>query len=356
LGWLRTAVYSIISVLVLTAPMRAAVPEKPLEIGVLALGPRFEPVWQCGPKEYQSVSAARRPETLPFFVQGLRDELVKLKYVEDRPENAAKPGRHFALDVRMGTLRDMRAFAEDVARKRVDIIFAVSPAAVRVAQEETRDAPIPIVMAGVSDPVAEGFVRSLAQPGGYITGTSHQSVQGSAKRLELFAELMPGLRRLFAMHQPGYRASEASLEEIRPLAGQLNIDLIEWAVSNQEELRAALTRASWQAGDGIMILSDTLIIGNIDLVLETSLEQRVPVFGLQDFMADWGALATYGPSPYDVGAHDALYVDKISKGAKPGDLAIEPIDPTFVVNLKAAKCLGISPPLKVLRQADRIIR
>jgi len=105
-----------------------------------------------------------------------------------------------------------------------------------------------------------------------------------------------------------------------------------------------------------MVLTDTFIISNVDLVLETSLEHRVPAFGLQDYMADWGALAAYGPSAYESGAHDARYVDKISKGAKPGDLAIEPIDPTFVVSLKAAKCLGISPPLEVLRQADRIIR
>jgi putative ABC transport system substrate-binding protein len=82
----------------------------------------------------------------------------------------------------------------------------------------------------------------------------------------------------------------------------------------------------------------------------------VPTLGLQDYMADWGALAAYGPSAYQAGAHSAQYVDKISKGAKPGDLPIEPMDPTFVINLKAAECLGISLPLELLHQADRVIR
>jgi putative ABC transport system substrate-binding protein len=105
-----------------------------------------------------------------------------------------------------------------------------------------------------------------------------------------------------------------------------------------------------------MILPDSLIISNVDVILEASLERRIPAFGLQDFMADWGALGAYGPSAYQAGGRDAFYVDKISKGVKPGDLPVEPVDPTFVVNLKAAECLGISLPLEVLHQADRVIR
>jgi putative ABC transport system substrate-binding protein len=105
-----------------------------------------------------------------------------------------------------------------------------------------------------------------------------------------------------------------------------------------------------------MMVSDTLIISNIDLVLETSLEQRVPTFGVHDYMADWGAIAAYGPSAYRTGKHSALYVDKITKGANPADLPVVPVDPTFVINLRAAECLGLSPPLEVLHQADRIIR
>jgi putative ABC transport system substrate-binding protein len=134
------------------------------------------------------------------------------------------------------------------------------------------------------------------------------------------------------------------------------VDLLDWGVTSRDELQTVLAEARWQPGDGILIIPDTFIISNVDLVLETSLEQRVPTLGLQDYMADWGALAAYGPSAYQAGTHSAQYVDKISKGAKPGDLPIEPMDPTFVINLKAAECLGISLPLELLHQADRVIR
>jgi len=352
--WSRST--ATISLLLLAAATPAVAQEKPLEIGVLALGPRPIPDWRCGPGSYQLASAERRTETKPFYVLGLLDELEKLKYVEDRPENAGKPGRHFVLDLRMGTLAEVKGYAREFVRKRVDMIVAVATVAVQVAQEETRGSGIPILMTGVSDPVGEGFVKSLAQPGGTITGVSHQLVQGSAKRVELFKEMMPGLQRLIAIRRPGYRPSEESMADVRSVAKDLHIELVDWGVTSRQELEAALSKADWRDGDGIMILPDSLIISNVDLVIETSLEHRVPAFGLQDFMADWGAVAAYGPSAFEAGAHDALYVDKISKGARPGDLAIEPVDPIFVVNLKAAECLGVSLPLEVLRQADRVIR
>ncbi len=354
--WLRRVVASILAALWLTAALPAQAQQKPLQIGVLALGPRSIPVWHCGLEEHRLASAERRRETMPFYVMGLLDELKKLNYVEDRPENAGKPGRRFVLDLQMGTLPQVRGFAREFARKRVDIIVAVSTATVRVAQEETRDNPIPILMIGVSDPVGEGFVPSLARPGGFITGASHQSVQGSGKRVELFKETLPGLRRMITLRVPGYTPSEKAMVEIRAAARLLSIDVLDWTVTSREELQARLAKVDPATADGIMITPDSLIISNADLLLETSLEQRVPAFGQQDFMADWGALAAYGPSAYQTGGRTAWYLDKISKGAKPGELPIEPIDPIFVVNLKAAACLGVSVPLEVLHQADRIIR
>jgi putative ABC transport system substrate-binding protein len=241
-------------------------------------------------------------------------------------------------------------------QKPVDIIVTVATATVQIAQEETRGSRIPILMTSVSDPVRDGFARSLARPGGFITGVGHQMAQESSKRVELFKELMPDLRRLITVRRPGYRPSEESMREIRDVARDLKIDLLDLGINSREELQAVLAKTLWHSGDGIMVVPDTFIISNIDLVLETSLERHVPAFGAQDYMADWGALAAYGPSASESGAHVALYVDKIIKGAKPGDLAIEPIDPTFVVNLKAAQCLGISLSPDVLRHADRIIR
>jgi putative ABC transport system substrate-binding protein len=329
---------------------------KPLEIGVLALGPRNIPVWSCGPGGPQQAAAEPQRETVPFYVLGLLNELDKLKYVEDRPETARAPGRRFSVDIRMGTRDELVGFAREFTRKPVDVIVAVATTTVRIAQEATREHPIPILFPGISDPVADGFVASLARPGGYITGVSHQQVQGSGKRVELFKQILPGLHRLITLRRPNYSPAEKSMAEIKAAAARMEIEVIDWTVANRAELKAALTNVSKQTADGIMILPDALVISNLDLILATSLQQRVPTFGLQDFMSDWGAIGSYGPSAYQAGARMAHYIDKIAKGARPGDLPVEPIDPMMVVNLKAAACLGIPVPDEVLRQADRVIR
>ena len=172
-------------------------------------------------------------------------------------------------------------------------------------------------------------------------------VQESGKRVELFKELMPDLRRLITVRRPGDRPSEESMREIRDDARDLKIDLLDLSINSREELRTVLAKTLWHSGDGIMVVSDTFVISNIDLVLETSLERHIPAFGTQDYMADWGALRPTGPVPPSrARMTPSMLVD----------LAIEPIDPAFVVNLKAAQCLGVSLSPEVLHHADRIVR
>jgi len=364
-GRLRSTICSAVLILLLISAIAASFPssrlsaqtrEKPLEIGVLAMGPRNMPVWRCGQDDHPREAAEPRHETVPFYVLGLLEGLEKLKYVESRPENVARAGRRFVLHLRMGTRQELAGFAREFVHKPVDVIVAVATTAVRVAQEETREHPIPIIFPGISDPVGDGFVQSLARPGGFITGVSHQQVQGSGKRVELFKEMLPSLQRLITIRRPGYGPAEKSMAEIRATADRLKIEVLDWTASNREELEGILARVRHETADGIMILPDAFVISNMDLILAKSLEQRVPTFGLQDFMADWGALGAYGPSTYQAGGRVALYIDKISKGVRPGDLPVEPIDPMLVVNLKAAQCLGVSLPLEVLRRADRVIR
>lgn len=351
------------AVLTLTYPVHAQ-EQKRLEIGVLALGPRNAPAWRCGQQASGSGGEERRRETSPQYVLGLLDELERtLRYIEvgsdGRPKkplsSGSSGGRRFVLDLRMGTQEQVRAAAREFVQKRIDVIVAVAAVAVRIAQEETRGSSIPVLMTGVSEPVKEGFVQSLARPGGFITGVSHQLVQGSGKRVELFKEMLPGLQRLISIRTRGYSVSEHSVREVRPVADRLGVELVDWTVSTQQDLHAVLAKMRGDA-TGLLIPPDSFIISNLDVILETSLAQRVPAFGLQDYMADWGAIAAYGPSPFRAGAHVAHYVDKISKGAKPGDMPVEPIDPTFVINLKVAECLGLSLPLRILQQADRVIQ
>jgi putative tryptophan/tyrosine transport system substrate-binding protein len=345
-----------IALLLLVPALPVLAQERPLEIGVLAFGPRPIPVWSCGNAGGAAAAAQPKQETMPFYILGLLEGLEKLNYIDVRNEKAGRTGRRVNLDVRMGTFQELRIHAQEFARKPVDIIVAVASAAVKIAQEETRDRPIPVLFPGISDPVGEGFVQSLARPGGFISGVSHQEVQGSGKRLELFKEMVPGLRRVVTLRRSGYRPSELSLVDVRAAATRLNVEILDWAVGNRDELKSALDKLTPDTADGIMILPDSLVISSLDLIIPASVAHRVPTFGLQDFMADYGALASYGPSARQAGARVAQYVDKIVKGAKPGDLPVEPVDPIFAINLKVANCLGLTVPLEVLREADRVIR
>jgi putative ABC transport system substrate-binding protein len=345
-----------IAILLMAPTLAARAQERPLEIGVLAFGPRPVPVWSCGTAPLAAGEAQAKPETMPFYILGLIEGLEKLNYVDSRNEKAGGSGRRVHLDVRMGNFQELKTHAQELAHKPVDMIVAIASAAVRIAQTETRDHPIPILFPGISDPVGEGFVQSLAHPGGFITGVSHQEVQGSGKRLELFKEMLPGLRRVVTLRRTGYRPSEQSLADVRATAARLNIEIIDWAVENRDELKVLLAKLTPDTADGIMILPDSLVISSLDLIIPASVAHRVPTFGLQDFMADYGALASYGPSARQAGGRVAQYIDKIAKGAKPGDLPVEPVDPIFSINLKIANCLGLTVPLEVLRQADRVIR
>src|ERR1700716_789345 len=356
LAALGIAACLMVAALGIAAPVVAQEQAKPLKIGVLALGPRNIPVWRCASDGPRQGAAEPQRETIHFYVLGLLNELDKLKYVEDRPDNARVPGRRVSAAFGRGTREELAGFARECAHKPVDVIVAVATMAVRIAQEETRGHPIPILFPGISDPVGDGFVGSLARPGGFLTGVSHQQVQGSGKRVELFKQMIPGLHRLITLRRPNYAPAEKSMSEIKAAAARMNIEIMDWTVGNRAELQAALAKINRETADGIMILPDTLVISNLDLILSTSFEQRVPTFGLQDFMSDWGAIGSYGPSAYQAGARIARYIDKIAKGARAGDPRGEPIDPMMVVNLKAAACLGIAMPDEVLRQADRIIR
>jgi len=353
--WVQARIVSTVMLMFVSAyPGNAQ--EKPLKIGVLALGPRYIPAWHCGESDYRPGSDQPKQDTDPNYVLGLVEQLRKLNYIEERPENVGKPGRHFILTFRTGTSQQLKEFAREFVADRVDIIVGVATAAVRIAQEATQGDPIPVVMTGVSDPVKYGFIQSLARPGGNITGVSHQVVQGSGKRVELFNEMLPSLKRMLTVRVPGYIPSEKSMLEIREAADRLKIEIIDRPTESRKDIQDVMASVRPDMVDGIMILPDSHIIANLDLVIETSLARRVPAFGVEDYMAAWGTVASDGPSAYEAGTLVASYVDKISKGASPANLAVVPVDPKFVVNLKAARCVGISVPLEVLSQADRVIR
>ena len=172
-------------------PLLAA--DKPIQIGVLALGPRHMPEWRCGEADYRPGADHPTRRNHAALRAGPARSAAKLDYVEDKPENAGQAGPPLCAQVcAPARPQQLREAAREFVAKPVDVIVAVATAAVSVAKEETRERPIPILTTGVSDHVQYGFAQSLARPGGTITGVSHQVVQGSAKRVELFKEMMPG--------------------------------------------------------------------------------------------------------------------------------------------------------------------
>ncbi len=334
--------------LLLIGSLSAAAQQKPLRIGVLAPGPRRPPTVRCIPLDDR--------QGTPPYVKGLRKELQELGYVEDLPGTQGKPGRRFILDIREGDAEAVKRFAREFAQDQVDLILAISTSSVRAAKEATQASPIPILFPNISDPVGDGFAISLGRPGGFITGVSHQMVQESEKRLERIKELLPGLRRVLIISRATYQPAQRSIGAMRKTAARLHVKLEEKHIKSREDLQAVLAGVRRETVDGIVIPPDPGVIPNANLLLEVGFQRGVPVFGPLDYLADWGALATYGPPHDEAGRRAAKYVDKIVKGEKPGDLPIDHVDPVLVVNLKAAKCLELSLDPAVLSQADRVIQ
>ncbi len=280
-------------------------------------------------------------------VVGLRDGLVELGYRENE---------QFVLGVRFtqGDLSDLPAAARELVQFGVDIIFADYDDSAKAAQmAATR---VPIVFVTGSDPVGLGLVQSYARPGGNITGVAGLYLELSPKRLELFHEIVPNLKRVLYSYDAADAQSVAEARAYREAARRLGIELVEKPVRTVEEARATLVQISTGEIDGI------LAPGNISLnipgfILEPSFHQKIPTVCTISFYVEHGALASYGPDAHEMGRQAARMVDKIVRGAKPAEVPVEVTSKVeFVINLKVAKALGLTVAPEVLYRADRIIR
>jgi putative ABC transport system substrate-binding protein len=278
---------------------------------------------------------------------GLREGLQELGYRENE---------HFVIGVRFtqGNPAELAAAARDLVRHGVDIIVTGEGGnTAKAAQAATER--IPIVFMGGSDPVGIGLVRSLARPGGNITGTADLDIDLGPKRMEIFRELVPGLKRVFLPYDATNAYLVAQLEVYRDAARRLGLTLVESPVRTEEEARAALGQV--RAGEIDGILAPRFLSLNIPgFVLDAAQKQRLPTMFHGFFLVERGGLAAYSASDYQLGRQAARIVDKILKGAKPADLPVEqPTKFELVINLKTARELGLSIPPSVLLRADRLI-
>jgi putative tryptophan/tyrosine transport system substrate-binding protein len=290
---------------------------------------------------FSGSSAAGWTPWTAAFVQRLR-ELGRIE------------GRTIAIEYRWDEGRpDLTAeIAAEFVRRKVDIIVTAGPA-VPIHKQATAD--IPIVFAIANDPVGDGFVASLARPGGNVTGLSLQATDLAGKRLELLREAVPTLRRLGIIFNAGYRSAVRERDEVQTAARTLGLEVTSLEIWRAEDVAAAFVGPKARA-DALYIVGDALTFANRTPIITFTLDARLPTISNIRAYAQAGGLMSYGPNFPHLFRRAAEMVDKIMQGAKPADIPVEqPTKFDLVINLKAAKALGITVPPTLLARADEVI-
>ena len=289
-------------------------------------------------------SLSAQSARIEAFRQGLRE----LGYIE---------GKNIIIEWRSaeGKLDRLPALATELVRLKVDVIVTTGPTATRATKEAS--STIPIVMAFDNDPVGNGFVASLARPGGNITGLSSLAPEISGKQLELLKEIIPRLSRVAVLGtstQPGYGQI---LKEMERAAGALKMKLQYLDVLSHKDIETEFRAATQGRADALLGLASGVTANHRAEIANRAITSRLPaIYNRSEFVED-GGLMSYGASFTDMDRRAVTYVDKILKGAKPSDLPVEqPIKFEFIINLKAAKQIGLTIPPNVLVRADKVIQ
>jgi putative ABC transport system substrate-binding protein len=302
-------------------------PAKIPRIGVLSLGPA-------------AIPSAR----IEAFKQGLRD----LGYAE---------GKNIAVEYRFaeGNFKRLRDSATDLVSLKLNVIVTWGTPQILAVKQATNT--IPIVMAFSADPVRDGFVASLARPGGNITGLSSLSPELSGKRLELLKETFPQLARVGVLWDPADPGATANVKETETAGQALGVQVQPLEVRSQKDFQNAFKAANEGRARALILQQTNLTNTHRKEIVELATKHRLPTMLGESGIMDTGGLMSYGPNYSDLFRRAALYVDKILKGTKPAELPVEqPTKFEFVINLKTAKQIGLTIPPNVLARADRVIK
>ncbi|HSF05486.1 MAG TPA: ABC transporter substrate-binding protein [Methylomirabilota bacterium] len=281
----------------------------------------------------------------PPSLAPLRESLKRLGYEE---------GKNVHLDYRNQADEEAaRATAVDFVRTRVDLIIAFENQAVRAAQAASSQ--IPVVFVHVSDPVAAGFVKSMARPGGNSTGVADYVGELHDKRIQILSEIVQ-LRRLLVLTDPTDPAVPMLTTVLTSAAAQLNVQLVERRATTETDVARIFAALKRNDVDGVIVSSPKLLTNFPELILRLSLERQIPLAHHRKALVEKGALFSYGPNFTVVGQDVAGYVDRIIRGAKPADLPVQAVAQLeLVINLKTAKALGLTIPPSLLLRADQLI-
>jgi putative tryptophan/tyrosine transport system substrate-binding protein len=265
-------------------------------------------------------------------------------------------GRNARFDIRWGEGDPdiIRKQTEELVALAPDIIFVSGSSALAPLQQATRK--VPIVFTTVVDPVGAGYVASLAQPGGNITGFMLFEYGISGKWLEMLKQILPGMKRTAVLRDPAIASGIGQFAIIQSVAPSLGVDVIPFGVATATEIERSITTFAGAQNGGLILTASALSVTHGDLIIELTARHKLPaIYTTRDYVVR-GGLISYGPDLIDQQKRAASYVDRILKGEKPADLPVQaPTKYELVINLKTAKALGLTMPATLLAHADEVI-
>jgi putative tryptophan/tyrosine transport system substrate-binding protein len=316
--------------------------------------------WPLAARAQQSKrqsGSIRRVGVLMLYAENDPEGQLRARAFRDSLEASGwKIGTNLLIDFRwgVGDLEWIRSSVSDLMKFAPEVILANSDQTAGAAQSASR--AIPIVFIGSSDPVAEGFVRSLAHPGGNMTGFSVVEPSLGPKWLELLKEIAPGVTRVSVLFNPGNSGSVLLARAAADGAKRFGLEVVPAPTRNAAEIEAAAEMAAKESNSGLIVPPDPTIVGHRKLIVELAARHRLPAaYALRSFVVE-GGLISYGISIPELFRQAAGYVDRILRGDKPEDLPVQgPTKFELFINLKAAKALGIEVPPTLLARADEVI-
>ncbi len=323
------ATLTLLGVVVAGLATDAQQPAKTARVGV------FAPGFSSGVDQFQ------------LLVKTLRDGLRELGWIE---------GQTIVIETRWGEgrLDEFPKIASELVALPVDVLVAWGPQAIRAAQRAS--VTVPIVMAIVHEPVAFGFVKSLAHPGGNITGLAFQDSELGTKRLELLKDVVPRMRRVALLWDRG-GGGDTGVRAVEAAARRLGLQTQRLEVQRTEDFAPGLRSAKKNGAQAVLQIASPFLATYRAKLIELAAAERLPMTCETTLFVVEGCLMAYGPDFTEMSRRAALYVDKILKGARPADLPVEqPTKFELVINVKTAKALGLTIPRSLLLRADQVIQ
>ncbi len=236
-------------------------------------------------------------------------------------------------------------------------MISITSPVTKEAKRLTEDKLIPVVFSVVADPVGSKLVKSIKEPGGNMTGITNLAIELTEKRLEMFKRIIPSLKKVMWIYDPNADVSAKAAEHARKICKKMGISYVEITASNQDELLKAVSSIKKSDADGILHITNALLVANNKVLIDKAKREKIPYFTTDAEIVEEGALANYGPNFYDIGRQSARLVDKVLMGVKPGSIPVEAPDKyDFIINLKTAKAIDIKIPENVLSMATRVIK